>query len=78
MRYTENSNIGKIDAQVIVDVALAINKNPQWNPEFKLNDKDLTPADRRETHQPVFCQHYKYSEGCPYFLIDISLGNSGG
>jgi hypothetical protein len=54
-------------------VTLAINKNPQWNPEFKLSDKDLTPADKRETHQPIFCQHYKYSEGCLYILADINL-----
>jgi hypothetical protein len=54
-------------------VTLAINKNPQWNPEFKLNDKDLTPADKRETHHPIFCQHYKYSEGCACIFIDINL-----
>ncbi|KAN0108850.1 hypothetical protein V8E51_008592 [Hyaloscypha variabilis] len=62
---TLDEPVEEIDAQVIVDMTLAINKNPEWNPELKISESDLTQADHRETHIPTFCHHHpKYNEGC--------------
>lgn len=56
-----------MDAQVIVDMTLAINKNPDWNADLKINESDLTQSDKRETIFPVFCRHPpRYNEGCMF------------
>lgn len=59
--------ISQVDAQVIVDMTSAINKNAQWHEASEDLDFDksrLTAADKRETQLPPFCMHGKYSEGC--------------
>ncbi|KUJ07778.1 uncharacterized protein LY89DRAFT_660043 [Mollisia scopiformis] len=62
---TLDEPVEEIDAQVIVDMTLAINKNAEWNPDLKISEGDLTEPDKRETVIPIFCHHHpKYSEGC--------------
>lgn len=53
-----------IDAQVVVDMTLAINTNPIWRPTPKISEDDLTRADKRETISPTSCIHQRSSEGC--------------
>jgi hypothetical protein len=53
-----------IDAQVVVDMTLAINTNPIWRPKTKISEGDLTEADKRETISPTSCGHQRGGEGC--------------
>jgi hypothetical protein len=57
-------NPPKIDAQIIVDMAFAINKNPKWHQNLDFDESKLTQADQRETQLATFCLHLKYNEGC--------------
>lgn len=62
--HTLDEHSQTLDAQVIVDVALAINAEPAWRLKTKVNEDDLTKADERETTQPPFCKDGQYREGC--------------
>ncbi|KAK7959396.1 P-loop containing nucleoside triphosphate hydrolase protein [Apiospora aurea] len=53
-----------LDAQVIVDMTLAIHSNPDWKPKTKISKEDLIEFDKRETKIASYCFHGKYSEGC--------------
>ncbi|KAI0453851.1 hypothetical protein F5B21DRAFT_478094 [Xylaria acuta] len=54
-----------IDAQVIIDMRMALSSISEWRPrERNINRDQLTKADRRETYIPASCGHEKYSEGC--------------
>ncbi|KAI1130703.1 hypothetical protein F5Y10DRAFT_235014 [Nemania abortiva] len=54
-----------IDAQVIIDTNMALNRMPEWRPQSdNINRDRLTKGDRRETWLPPYCMHSKYSEGC--------------
>ncbi|KAI1734072.1 hypothetical protein F4680DRAFT_365008 [Xylaria scruposa] len=55
----------EIDAQVIIDMSMALNSVPEWRPkERNINRDQFTQADRRETFIPASCYHGKYEEGC--------------
>ncbi|KAI0860878.1 hypothetical protein F4860DRAFT_503744 [Xylaria cubensis] len=56
----------EIDAQVIIDMSMALNSMPEWRPEERSIERDqFTEADRRETFIPSNCRHNdKYDEGC--------------
>ena len=53
-----------LDAQVIVDLALAIHSNPNWKPTAKITLEDLTQFDHRETCIKPYCFHGTNQEGC--------------
>ncbi|KAK8030108.1 P-loop containing nucleoside triphosphate hydrolase protein [Apiospora rasikravindrae] len=53
-----------LDAQVIVDMTLAIHSNPDWKPKSKISMEDLTEFDQRETKIVPYCFHDIYNEGC--------------
>jgi hypothetical protein len=66
----------EVNAQVIVDMSLAINRNPGWQPELKIEEAKLTPSDLRETTLEAYCKH-NYYEGCcgsdvilPDYVVD--------
>ncbi|TRX92150.1 hypothetical protein FHL15_007017 [Xylaria flabelliformis] len=56
----------EIDAQVIIDMSMALNSVPEWRlKERNINKDQFTKADRRETFIPSNCLHNdKYDEGC--------------
>ncbi|KAK7999089.1 hypothetical protein PG991_014764 [Apiospora marii] len=72
--YAHKNFVGKtldqpshdLDAQVIVDTALAIHSNPDWKPNAKITLEDLTQFDLRETRIKPYCFHrnVSVSEGC--------------
>ncbi|KAK8062230.1 hypothetical protein PG997_014327 [Apiospora hydei] len=53
-----------LDAQVIVDMTLAIHSNPDWKPESKISMGDLVEFDKRETKIVPYCFDDVYTEGC--------------
>ncbi|KAK7993367.1 hypothetical protein PG989_006748 [Apiospora arundinis] len=65
-----------LDAQVIIDMTLAIHSNPEWKPDTKINIEDLTQFDRRETQIAPYCQQDKFNEGCcgsDYAVKDLEM-----
>ncbi|KAK8096500.1 hypothetical protein PG999_012444 [Apiospora kogelbergensis] len=74
--YAHKSVVGKtldepshdLDAQVIIDMTLAIHSNPDWRPKTKITLENLTQFDQRETKVAPFCYHNsssaRYLEGC--------------
>ncbi|KAK7964340.1 hypothetical protein PG988_011314 [Apiospora saccharicola] len=70
--YAHKNFVGKtldepshdLDAQVIVDLALAIHSNPDWKPTAKIALEDLTEFDHRETCIKPYCFHGTNQEGC--------------
>ena len=54
----------EFDAQVIIDISMAMNRHPEWRPEPKITERDLTKADKRETTLRSYCGHPQDSEGC--------------
>ncbi|KAI0548228.1 hypothetical protein F4679DRAFT_551690 [Xylaria curta] len=61
----------EIDAQVMIDMNMALNSVPEWRPKWRnINRDQFTKADRRETFIPANCHrdkysfHGKYKEGC--------------
>lgn len=53
-----------IDAQVIIDMSMALNSVPEWRPrERSINRDQLTKADHRETFIRPTCGHMKYVQG---------------
>lgn len=70
----------QLDTQVIVDIALAINTEPDWRPTRNVSAEDFTPADERETQMPAFCEHGPYNEGCcgsDYIFKDLNMNYAG-
>lgn len=53
-----------VDGQVVVDIAMALNLNPEWQPESSITEANLTVSDKRETQMPPFCHHNRLDEGC--------------
>lgn len=49
---------------MIVDITLALSKNPHWNTYLGFDETMLTPPDTRETQCPPFCKHHRVYEGC--------------
>ncbi len=54
----------EIEGQVIIDQRQAINAKPEWEPQMRIYDDDLTTADERETSESPHCHHNRFSEGC--------------
>lgn len=55
----------EIDAQVIIDMSMALSSVPEWRPQEDIINRDeFTAGDRRETHFPPCCYHDRYKEGC--------------
>jgi hypothetical protein len=52
-----------LDAQVIVDMSLAMNAKSEWRLRQTLSSDELTPRDKRETEQRPWCKH-TYREAC--------------
>lgn len=53
-----------LEGQVIVDIAMALNAEPEWVPTSSVNPDELTKNDLRETQMPPWCGHSLHSEGC--------------
>jgi hypothetical protein len=53
-----------LEGQVIVDIAMALNAEPDWVPTSDINPDALTQNDLRETHLPPWCGHGLWSEAC--------------
>ncbi|KAI0157023.1 hypothetical protein GGR57DRAFT_501403 [Xylariaceae sp. FL1272] len=54
-----------IDAQVIVDMSMALNVTPQWRPSTdKITQDSFTAGDQRETQMSPWCWHSKFYEAC--------------
>lgn len=53
----------QLDAQVIVDVTLAINQEPDWQLGSRVSFEDFTQIDERETQMAPFCHHPREYEG---------------
>ncbi|CAJ0543642.1 Ff.00g038530.m01.CDS01 [Fusarium sp. VM40] len=52
-----------LDAQVIVDMSLAMNAKSEWRLKQTLSTDELTPRDKRETEERSWCKH-TYRESC--------------
>jgi hypothetical protein len=66
-----------MDAQVVIDMTLAININPIWRPKTEISEDDLTEPDGRETRSPTSCKHMRGTEGCcgsDYIFKDLEIG----
>ncbi|KAH6677899.1 hypothetical protein F5X68DRAFT_245697 [Plectosphaerella plurivora] len=53
-----------IEAQVIVDMVLALNAEPDWRPPGNMNQEDLTEQDARETVTKPYCGHHTSNQNC--------------
>ncbi|KAF4992487.1 hypothetical protein FDECE_13703 [Fusarium decemcellulare] len=53
-----------LDAQVIVDMALAMNAKSEWQLQQRLSVDELTVRDKRETCENSWCKHNWGDEGC--------------
>jgi len=65
----------EIDAQVIVDVAMALNRNPKWQTDLRYDESQLTAPDLRETRQQPHCKH-TYEGCCGSDVIEPDLKQS--
>lgn len=55
----------EIDAQVIIDMSMALSSVPEWRPQQRsINRDQFRKGDRRETRFPPCCHHDRYREGC--------------
>ncbi|KDN62425.1 hypothetical protein CSUB01_04892 [Colletotrichum sublineola] len=52
----------ELDAQVIVDMTLALTAKPEWRLRYSISTDDFTPADKRETKEESWCKHQE--EAC--------------
>jgi hypothetical protein len=52
-----------LDAQVIVDMSLAMNAKSEWRLRQTLSSDELTPRDKRETEERSWCKH-TYRDSC--------------
>ncbi|KAK8859190.1 AAA family ATPase [Apiospora arundinis] len=82
--YVHKNVVGKtvdepsyeLDAQVIIDMTLAIHSNPDWKPDSKISIEDLTQFDKRETQITPYCFHNRFNEGCcgsDYAFKDLEM-----
>ncbi|KAK8112587.1 P-loop containing nucleoside triphosphate hydrolase protein [Apiospora sp. TS-2023a] len=70
--YAHKNFVGKtldepsydLDAQVIVDLSLAIHSKPDWKPNAKITREDLTHFNPHETSIKPYCFHHANREGC--------------
>ncbi|KAL1883328.1 hypothetical protein Daus18300_000386 [Diaporthe australafricana] len=70
----------QLDTQVIVDVALAINNEPDWELGSRVSVDNFTEIDERETRMPAFCHHGIEEEGhcgSDYVFKDMTMKHSG-
>lgn len=70
----------QLDTQVIVDVTLAINNEPDWQLGSKVSVENFTKFDERETRMPAFCFHgpdYEGHCGSDYIFKDLTMRHSG-
>lgn len=70
----------QLDTQVIVDVTLAINNEPDWQLDRGVSVEDFTKFDERETKMPSFCYHGMHQEGhcgSDYVFKDLTMKHSG-
>ncbi|KAJ0122199.1 hypothetical protein J7T55_002711 [Diaporthe amygdali] len=70
----------QLDTQVIVDVTLAINNEPDWQLGSRVSVEDFTQIDERETHMPPFCHHGTHNEGhcgSDFVFKDLTMKHSG-
>lgn len=66
----------QLDTQVIVDVTLAINNEPEWQLGSRVSIEDFTEFDERETHMPPFCPdgvQYEGHCGSDYVFKDLAM-----
>ena len=66
----------ELEAQVIVDIAMAVNANPEWRLNRRLVEDELTAHDLRETQMRPACEHI--AEGCcasDYIVKDLKLNS---
>jgi len=69
----------QLDAQVIVDVTLAVNQEPDWQLGDRVSVEDFTEIDERETHMQPFCHHHAYLEGhcgSDFAFKDLNMNHS--
>ncbi|KAJ9156114.1 AAA family ATPase [Pleurostoma richardsiae] len=69
----------ELEAQVIVDVTLAVNAEESWRLTRSITEEDLTENDPRETQIPPSCEHDVYDEGCcgsDYIFKDLDMNAS--
>ena len=63
-----------LDAEVIVDMTLAMNAKPEWRADSRVSSDDFTRNDRRETEEPPWCKHsYTLFTCCGSDAIFIDL-----
>lgn len=70
----------QLDTQVIVDVTLAINSEPDWQLRSRVSVEDFTKFDERETRMPAVCHHGPEWEGhcgSDYVFKDLNMRHSG-
>ncbi|KAG6354754.1 hypothetical protein INS49_003835 [Diaporthe citri] len=72
----------QLDTQVIVDVTLAIDNEPDWQLGSRVSVEDFTRLDERETRMPTFCMCYNGAEseghcGSDYVFKDLNMRYSG-
>ncbi|KAI3391129.1 hypothetical protein diail_7926 [Diaporthe ilicicola] len=70
----------QLDTQVIVDVTLAINNEPDWQLRSRVTAEDFTKGDERETRMPAVCRHGPLSEGhcgSDYAFKDLNMKYTG-
>lgn len=70
----------QLDTQVIVDVTLAINNEPDWQLGDKVSVEDFTKSDERETQIPPVCIHGSTIEGhcgSDYAFKDLTMKHAG-
>ncbi|PNP81403.1 hypothetical protein FNYG_05209 [Fusarium nygamai] len=54
-----------LDAEVVVDMTLAMNMRPQWRPDSGVTRDDFTRNDKREVLERPWCKHLEeYSYSC--------------
>ncbi|SPN98695.1 uncharacterized protein DNG_01739 [Cephalotrichum gorgonifer] len=53
-----------IDAQVIVDMTLALKAKPEWRLKTSISADEFSKSDGRETHDSLWCKHNSVYEGC--------------
>ncbi|KAK1990112.1 hypothetical protein LX36DRAFT_593283 [Colletotrichum falcatum] len=54
----------ELDAQVIVDMTLALNAKAEWRLGSSISTDDFTPRDERETKEKSWCDHRGGNEVC--------------
>ncbi|KAF5541680.1 AAA family ATPase [Fusarium phyllophilum] len=53
-----------LDAEVVVDMMLAMNMRSEWRPESSVTTDDFTRNDRREVLERSWCKHSEYNYSC--------------